>query len=173
MTYANQGVRNYSDSTPPFLQSNPDPFQFAASEYTGETPTVVEFESCVWPPPSWADQTGYTQILMTSAPGDSTWPGEESPYVDADVIDSNCGTVMAQYAGEHTGTSFSTTVTVRQGQLVIAGGEGTGYGPPPGSISGFPNLAAWGQALGYGIQPGESAILHIDPESVKSAECVG
>lgn len=173
MTYANEVVHNYSTSTPPFLQSSHDPYQFAPSFYAGGTPTVVEFESCVWPPPRWADQTGYSQILMTSAPGDSTWPGEESPYVDADVIDSNCGTVEALYAGEHTGTSFSSTVKVSQGQLAIAGGEGTGFGPPPGSTTDTPNLEAWGQALAYAIQPGESAILHIDPESVKSAECIG
>jgi hypothetical protein len=57
MTYANEVVRNYSASTPtpPFLQSNGDPFENAVSEYSGETPTVVEFESCVWPPPRWAD----------------------------------------------------------------------------------------------------------------------
>jgi hypothetical protein len=89
------------------------------------------------------------------------------------VVDSSCGTVLAQYAGEHTGTSFSDTVKVSQGQLAIAGGEGTGFGRPPGSTNDTPNLAAWGQALAYAIQPGESAILHIDPESVKSAEYIG
>src|SRR5580704_16598105 len=104
MTYANEVTKNYRGSTPPFLQKNPNPFSTSDPLYSSFTPTVVEFQSCVWPPPSWADQTGYSQILMTSAPGDTSWPGEISPYADADVIDSTCSSVEAQYSGEHTGT---------------------------------------------------------------------
>ena len=127
----------------------------------------------MWPPPSWADQTGYSQILMTSAPGDISWPGEISPYGDADVVDSTCGSIEAQYSGEHTGTSFSNTATVNQGGIVVAGGEGTGFGPPPGSSGSTPSLTGWGQVLGFAIEPGESVILHLDAESVISAQCVG
>lgn len=174
MTYANEVTKNFTASVPPFLQKNGNPFSGSADpEYSSQSPTVVEFQSCVWPPPSWADQTGYSQILMTSAPGDTAWPGEISPYGDADVVDSTCGSVEAQYSGEHTGTSFSNTATVNQGGIVVAGGEGTGFGPPPGSSGSTPSLSGWGQALGFAIQPGESVVLHLDAESVISAQCVG
>lgn len=171
MTYANQVNHNYTSEIPPFLQGNPNPFSTSDIEYSSQSPTVTLFQSCAWPPPSWADQTGYGQILMTSAPGDTSWPGEISPYADAYVIDATCHTVQALLSGEHTGTSFSNNVTVSRGQLVVAGGDGTGFGLPPGAVNGEPSLAGWGRLLAFEIQPGESVILHLDPESVTSANC--
>jgi hypothetical protein len=174
MTFASEVSLNPVGTASPFLQSNGNDFtNTGITEYQVHMPVVTLFQSCVWPPPSWADQTGYSQIVMTSAPGDSTWPGNISPYALADVVDSSCQNISAEYSGEQTGSSFSLMASVGPGALAVAGGDGSGFGDPPGTVNGADTISTWGQALGSAIQPGESVILHPGNATVKSAECVG
>ncbi len=173
MPYASVVVHDYTASTPAFLQSNPYTSQSTDPIYAGASPVTTEFESCMWPPGAGADQTGYSQILMSTVPGDSTWPGEVAPFAYADAVDATCSTITAQYSGGHTGTSFSETVSVSSGGLVVTqtGGSGS-FAVAPGQAAGQPlSLANWAQAVGYFIQPGESAILHAADESVTNARC--
>lgn len=173
MQYASAIVQNYFASTPAFLQANPHPYNSSDPIYSGGSPAVTAFESCVWPPIAGADQTGYSQILMTTVPGDTTWPGEVATFAYADVIDATCSDITAQYSGGHTGSSFSETVNVAAGGLVETQPGGTGaFAVAPGQTSGQPlSFVNWAQTLGFFIQPHESAILHAADESVNNAHC--
>ena len=175
MQYAHTVVHNYSAATPVFLQHNPNPYTTSDPVYSDGSATVTEFESCIWPPSAGADQTGYSQILFTTVPGDTSWPRNFAPSAYADAIDSTCGGVTAQYTGAHTGSSWSSTATVSPGGLATTGlGSGVdGVVPPDGAQGEVPSLSSWAQYMSYEIQPGESVILHEGPENVTAATCDG
>jgi len=166
MKYATQKTANPEGVASPFLERNGSPFtRSTVPEYSGGAPTLNEFESCVWPPASYADQTGYTQLLLTTVPGSPDWPGEVTPGAYADIVDGPCAAVRATYVGGHTGTSFSETIEVHAGGLRLTAPK---YPPTGTDIS---NLSAWGQQMAYYLQPGESAILFAGDEAVTSAVC--
>jgi hypothetical protein len=174
MQFASQVTQNPTGQTVPFIANNGNPYQSSTDAlYSGLTQQVVLVQNCAWPPPSGADQTGYSQILFSSAPGDTSWPGEMSPYAQADVVDTTCNTIDVTYTGAHTGSSFTDRVTVMPGQLALT--------EPGGAIGEFPNvpsgraptLTDWQQQLGYKLIQGESVILRNDSETVSAATCVG
>jgi hypothetical protein len=174
MQFASQVTQNATGQTVPFIANNGDPYQSSSDAlYSGLAQQVVLVQNCAWPPPSGADQTGYRQILFSSAPGDTTWPGEMSPYAQADIVDTTCNTINVTYTGEHTGTNFTDRVTVMPGELSLTEPGGT-LGEFPGVSSGqAPTLTEWQQQLGYKLIPGESVILRNDSETVSAATCVG
>lgn len=116
---------------------------------------VSLYESCSWPPAPGADVTGYSRILVSSVNGQTKWGGEFDPLTDANVLDTSCKKMVITYIGGHTGTSFSRTVTVSAGDLVIVDQQMMYQGEPrPNSVS------SWGQSVGYYITPGETVVLH-------------
>jgi len=169
MQYASQKTVNPSRVVSPFLQSNPTPYRSTDVIYAGGSPTITVFETCAWPPSASTDQTGYAQLIVTTVPGDLTWPGETTEGAYADVIDgSSCPGFAAVYTGGHTGSSFSHSVTVAAGGLQLTS---TDPMVRPNGLD-ISNFTAWARQLGYFTQPGESAILLAGDESIMSLRCV-
>ena len=117
---------------------------------------VSLYESCSWPPAPGADVTGYSRILVSSVNGETKWGGEFDPLTEANVLDTSCKNMVITYIGGHTGASFSQTVTVSAGQLVIAGQQRTYQGEPS-------TVSSWAQSVNYYITPGETVVLHEPP----------
>ena len=125
---------------------------------------VSLYESCSWPPAPGTDVTGYSRILVSSVNGETKWGGEFDPLTEANVLDTSCKNMVITYIGGHTGSSFSQTVTVSAGQLVIAGQQRTYQGEPS-------TVSSWGQSVNYYITPGETVVLHEALSSILSIVC--
>jgi hypothetical protein len=170
MPYASTRTTNPSGVSSPFLAKNSNPYDRGDPIYEAASPTIILFQFCRWPPSPGADQTGYSQVLLTTVPGSSTWPGEVSDQAYADVVDTTCPTVAFVYTGGHTGSSVTTYARVSAMQLVDtepAGGPVAGASPVP------TDLSAWADSLAYYLQPGESAVFHPGYEQASSARCQG
>jgi hypothetical protein len=140
-----------------------------AGQPFGAGPIPVSlYESCSWPPPPGADATGYSRILVSTVPGDRQWLGEIDPTAFANVLDTSCRKILINYTGGHTGVSFSRTVRISAGELLILYSKAMNPGEPkPKTVS------SWAYTVGYYINPGETVVLHPDILSnILSVTCI-
>ena len=142
----------------PFFQANDGRdygWKIGSQTISEGTIPVSLYESCSWPPAPGADVTGYSRILVSTVNGENNWGGEFDPLNVANVIDTSCKKMVVKYIGGHTGSSFSQTVTVPTGSLVIVDQQMIYPGEPKPT-----NVSEWAQSVGYYIAPGETVILH-------------
>lgn len=151
---------SFSEDNPSAYASNADPI------YSVGSATTVVIDNCTWPPSAQTDQTGFSQIVVTTVPGWTSWPGATSALAYADVIDTTCTSVTLRYlTGQWPAVSYE-TVTVPSGAMV-ATMKTTG-------LTGvqFPkSLTAWEVKMGYLLIPGESVALHSGHETLSTASC--
>jgi hypothetical protein len=138
----------------------------------GEGPIPVTlFESCSWPPKSGEDATGYSQILVSTVPGDVVWPGLISPFTYADVFDSACDSLTVYYEARHTLSSALVPVRVAAGKIIVVDPQ-MNVGTPPGPGGKLPKtVSSWAQTVGYYVDSGESVILHEGDFHILRIEC--
>lgn len=139
----------------------------SSQTYGGGPIPVSLYESCSWPPAPGADVTGYSRILVSTVPGDTVCGGQFDPTCYANVLDTSCKKMVITYIGGHTGLSFSQTVRVSAGDVVIVDAQMM-Y---PGELK-PKTVSSWAQSVGYYIAPGETVVLH-EPtlSSILSVAC--
>ena len=134
---------------------------------------VALFASCSWPPSPGADITGYSQVLVSTVPGNvgGAFKGLANPYDYADVLDSSCRAVVIDYYFQHDLRSGSITVRVSAGELHIIDFGSATY-PAPGPHGKKPNtVSSWAQTVGYYTTSGESVVLRSARAKLWKATC--
>jgi hypothetical protein len=119
--------------------------------------TVTLFASCDWPPPSYADPTGYSLITVATVAGPGSTNASGEDY--ADRINSTCSAVELAYKYGSPGAYFpQPAFEAKPGAILIGPGQ---------AWKGKP------RQLPFSRSPGEVVYLHNANYVLESAACVG
>lgn len=164
-------IKPPKDTYVPFSQANQGQdigWKIGTHPYGGGPIPVTLYEACSWPAPPGADPTGYSRILVSTVPGDPQYGGISDPTSYADVLDTSCRKVRIIYVGGEMSESYSNTVTVSRGQIMIADpGTLDPRKPTPKSVD------FWARSMNYYVTPGETVVLHAGlPGRILSISCI-
>ena len=118
----------------------------------------LEFLSCSWPPPKWADPDGF--VVITSTAHDGPGATEASDANRADDISGPCKQYHISYGFAAQGAESAIPPFTASAGLVT--GVDTAPAPWPGGVS----------ALDFYPKLGDVVVLHNDNDGVVSVSCV-
>ena len=137
--------------------------------YGGGPIPVSLYESCSWPATPGADTTGYSRILVSTVPGEAQYTGVFDPTGYANVLDTSCKRMRITYTGGQMGVSFSKTVSVSAGEIIVANPKTL---EPRKPIPNPRSVTSWAKSMNYYITPGETVVLHPRILSILSVSCI-